>query len=213
VEFDVAATSAQNSATARGDSANTAPGSCTDAGTVCSPLPNPNGVATCSASPTNSITIGKACGVPQDFIATGNPASAIPGTQLTNQSGLAAVVVNFSGTIDNTGQTALTGVTVTDNPSTTVTVNWPGTPGTIQPGTTVTYTGSYSPSGSAILGDGTTTGRYQFKDLIKVTGATATLGSSPGHEATCMGTFNTDAQACSDATCGICPGGANCSGN
>jgi hypothetical protein len=205
VEFDVAATSAQNSASARGSSSSSAPGACTAGGTVCSPT---DGLASCSADVTNTITISKSCGVP-----TGFPNAVLPGTQLTSQGGFAAVVVNFSGVIDNTGQTPLTGVTLTDSPAATLTVAWPGTPGTIPAGTSVNYSGTYSPAGSAILGDGTTTGRYQFMDQIKVTGATASLGSNPGHPTACVGTFNSDAQACGTATCGICPFGSNCSGN
>jgi hypothetical protein len=207
VEFDVAATSAQNTASARGSSSSSPPGACTASGTVCT---TQDGLASCSASPTNSITISKVCGVP-----TATP--AVPGTQLISMSGLAAVQVNFSGVIDNTGDTPLTGITVTDNPSTTVTVTWPDPtkPGTLPAGSTATYTGSYIPTGTAIIGDGTTAGRYHFNDDIKVTKATATLGSSPGHDTSCITTFENDAQACHMASCNICPGTPTglCGGN
>jgi hypothetical protein len=137
----------------------------------------------------------------------------LPGTQLVTQSGLAAVRVNFSGVITNTGQTPLTGVTLTDNPSATLTVDWPGTVGAIPVGGTVKYSGNYLPSGVTAGDLGGTAGRYSFADAIKVTGATATLGTNPGHDATCLGTFNSDAQACGGASCNICPAGATCAGN
>ncbi|HEY6838839.1 MAG TPA: hypothetical protein VI389_08865, partial [Geobacteraceae bacterium] len=55
---------------------------------------------------------------------------------------------------------------------------------------------------------GSSVGRYSFAETIKVTGATATLGTSPGHESICTGTFLTDAQACASATCSVCPPGS-----
>lgn len=173
--------------------------------------------ATCSASPNNSITVSKNCGVPAGHLGAGNPATALPGTQLVTQSSLAAVQVNFSGQVCNTGQTPLTGVTLNDNPSVTITVAWPGATGTLaaagQTGACAKYSGSYLPSGATGLG--LVAGRYSFSDEIKVTGATATLGSSPGHDASCVSPFATDAQACGGASCNICPGtpGGLCGGN
>ncbi len=168
--------------------------------------------ATCIATPSNSITISKNCGVPVTY-----PNAVLPGTQLVTQSSLAAVQVNFSGDVCNTGQTPLTGVTLTDNPSASLTVAWPAVSGELaaagQPGACAKYSGNYLPSG-VTLGDlGGAAGRYSFADQIKVTGATATLGTSPGHDASCVSPFTSDAQACGGATCNICPAGATCSGN
>ncbi len=172
--------------------------------------------ATCTASPTNSVQIFKNCGVPAGHLGAGDPPSALPGTQLVTESGLAAVQVNFSGQVCNTGQTPLTGVTLTDSPSATLTIDWPGAQGALaaagQTGACAKYAGDYLPSG-VTLGDlGGAAGRYSFTDVIKVTGATATLGTDPGHDATCVGPFLTDAQACGEATCNICPGSATCAG-
>ncbi len=168
--------------------------------------------ASCTASPTNTITITKQCGVPSS--PAGYPNAPLPGTQLVTDSNLAAVQVNFSGDICNTGQTTLTGITLTDNPSAdSLTVNWPGTSGTLSPSACAKYSGNYMPSGVTAGDLGSAAGRYSFADSIKVTGATAALGTSPGHDASCVGTFNTDAQACGGASCNICPAGATCSGN
>jgi uncharacterized repeat protein (TIGR01451 family) len=173
--------------------------------------------ATCAASPTNSVQIFKNCGVPADHLGEGDPASDLPGTQLVTQSGLACVQVNFSGMVCNTGQTPLTGVTLTDDPSATLNIAWPGTPGTLaaagQPGACANYAGDYLPSGVTPGDLGGAAGRYSFSDEIKVTGATATLGQSPGHDETCVSSFASDAQACGGTTCNICPAGATCSGN
>src|SRR5262249_5820131 len=162
----------------------------------------------CSTEPTNTITITKACGVPIGF-----PNATLPGTQLVTQSGLAAVQVNFSGTIKNTGQTPLTGITLTDNPTANVTVAWPGSPGTLAPGGEAKYSGNYLPSGVTAGDLGGAAGRDSFADEIKVTGAKATLGPDPLHDTTCTSTFTSNAQACGAATCNICPAGATCSGN
>ena len=167
--------------------------------------------ATCSALPTNSITITKNCGVP-----TGYPNAVLPGTQLITDSGLAAVQVNFSGDVCNTGETPLTGVTLTNNPAATITVSWPGIPGALaaagQSGACAKYSGNYLPSGVTLSDLGGAAGRYSFADEIKVTDATATLGPSPGHETGCVSSFASDAQACAGATCNICPASASCSG-
>jgi hypothetical protein len=201
VEFDSTALTVANSATVRASASSGSPGACTDAATVCSSSSGDS----CSTQPNNSITITKNCGVP-----AGYPGATLPGTQLVTANGLAAVQVNFSGDICNTGQTPLSGVTLTDSPAATFS---PSTIGTINPGTCVKYSGNYKPGGVAAGDLGGASGRYSFMDNIKVTGATATLGTSPGHEATCTGTFNSDAQACATATCNICPAGATCAGN
>ena len=209
VEFDTTSLNVQNSSSARGSASASNPGACTDSATVCTTT---DGLDSCSTQPTNSVTINKNCGVPATY-----PNAVLPGTQLVTQSGLAAVQVNFSGLVCNTGQTPLTGVTLTDNPAATLTVAWPATAGTLaaggQAGDCAKYSGHYLPSG-VTLGDlGGAAGRYSFADEIKVTGATATLGTSPGHDATCTSIFGANAQACGGATCNICPAGATCSGN
>lgn len=199
VQFDVAATSAANSAFAKGATTNVVPGNCGDVGTVCS---DSSAIVTCTASPTNTITISKMCGVP-----TGFPNAVLPETQLVTASGLAAVRVNFSGVIENTGQTQLSGITLADNPSATINVAWPGSAGVLEPGATANYSGYYMPSGVTLDDLGSTPGRYAFVDEIKLTGATAFLGDSPGAESTCTSVFTTGAQACDTASCLMCPEG------
>jgi hypothetical protein len=204
VEFDSTSLSPQNNVIAAGSVSGGSVGSCTTAGTICSDPAS----AQCTANPSNSITITKTCGVP-----AGYPNAVLPGTQLVTLSGLAAVQVNFSGDVCNTGQTALTGVTLTDNPVANLTVAWPGSVGSLGVAACAKYSGNYLPSGVTAGDLGGAAGRYGFSDEIKVTGATAALGTSPGHEATCVSGFASDAQACGGRTCNICPSGATCSGN
>jgi len=62
-------------------------------------------------------------------------------------------------------------------------------------GECTTYSGNYKAERRVTAGDlGGAAGRYSFMDEIKVTGATAGLGSNPGHDATCITTFGSDAQ-------------------
>lgn len=205
VEFDSTSLSAQNSASARGSASNSTPGLCTDAATVCTTT---DGLDTCSTAPTNSVTVTKVCGVP-----SGYPNAVLPGTQLVTSGGLAVVQVNFSGQVCNGGDTPLSNVTLTDNPNATIS---PSTIPTLaakgQVGECVNYSGSYKPSGVTFGDLGGAAGRYSFSDEIKVTGATAALGQSPGPDGTCTSPFTTGAQACGGASCNICPAG-KCGGN
>lgn len=211
VEFDNTSTNVQNSMIAKGSvSSLTDPGTCTTSGTVCSASASDS----CSANPTNSITVSKACGIPSGY-PNNSSQDPIPGTQLVSSGGLAAVQVNFSGTIMNSGQTTLKNITLADNPTTSI-VYPAGFTGTLAPGDSVKYSGSYLPAGTSIPQNnllGGAAGRYAFNDEVKLTGATASLGSSPGADATCVSTFATGAQACAAATCNICPAGSSCAGN
>lgn len=203
VEFDSTSTNVQNSATVRADiDANTSPGSCSTSGTVCATA---GAQDSCSTAPSNSITVSKSCGVP-----TGFPNAVLPGTQLVTAGGFAAVQVNFSGQICNSGQTQLSGMTLTDNPGATFTL---ASSGPLAPGGCVKYSGSYKPTGVTLNDLGSSPGRYSFADEVKVTGATAAIGASPGHDGNCTSGFASNAQACASATCNICPAGAQCSGN
>jgi hypothetical protein len=196
VVFDATSTSVTNDASARAAAADGAsPAACTDGGTVCT---SKDGMDTCTAKPQGMIQITKSCGGPVN--------SGIPGTQLVTSSGLAAVQVNFHGSISNNGVIELTGVTLTDNPSATITVNWPGAAGTIPPNTSVSFSGHYLPSGVTAGDLGIVMGRYAFSDEIKVTGAKAVLGTDPGADGTCVSPFTSGAQACASASCHMCPG-------
>jgi len=200
VEFDSTSLSPQNNVFARGSVNSTR---------VDSDPAN----ATCTATPANSITISKNCGVPETY-----PNAVLPGTQLVTNSGLAAVRVNFSGLVCNTGQTPLSGVTLTDNTAApaNLTVAWPGATGDLaaagQSGACAKYSGYYLPSGVTAGDLGGAAGRYSFADEIKVTGATATFGDDPGSDPTCLSVFSINAQACGGATCNICPASATCDG-
>lgn len=207
VEFDSTSLNVQNNGYAEGAAGGSSPGACTDSGTVCS---DPPLLASCSTSPTNSIIITKSCAVP-----TGYPNAILPGTQLTTLSGHAVVQVNFSGEVCNTGDTPLTGVTLTDSPGATISpLAIPTLAAAGQTGACVKYSGNYLPSGVGPSDLGAAAGRYSFADEIKVTGAVAGLGStSPGADGTCLSAFTTGAQACAAATCNICPAGATCQGN
>jgi hypothetical protein len=115
--------------------------------------------------------------------------------------------VNFSGTITNNGDTALSGITVTDVPGAAISIAWPGAAGTLNPGDQATYSGTYVPS-SISTGNGTGAGRYGFTDNIFITGAKASLGSDPPASSTCTSISGAPAgaQSCNAKTCNICFG-------
>jgi uncharacterized repeat protein (TIGR01451 family) len=52
--------------------------------------------------------------------------------------------INYNITVTNTGNVTLTGVSVTDPIIVTLAPNWPGTAGTLLPGQSATFTGSYT---------------------------------------------------------------------
>lgn len=193
LDFDLTAPSVQNRASAMGAiAANANPTACGDVGTVCSPVTE---WATCSFTAPTTITVTKACGIPKGY--PGAPLASIPGTTLENGTGEVAVRVNFSGEVCNTGQIPLSGFSLTDSPSATITT----LPATLNAGECTQYSGTYKPT--TFAGDGVTAGRYNFTDNIKVTGATGTLGSPPAPASGCT---DSDAQACAVKTCNICPG-------
>ncbi len=198
ISFDSNLVSAQNKASARASTKNTNPGACSSPDTVCT-VTGEEGVATCTTTPTNSLTVTKNCGVPKDHLGVND---ARPGTQLVTAAGYAVVQVNFSGEVCNTGETALTGITLTDSPAADRIVL---VDNSLAPNECAKYAGSYRPSGVDPLDLGEVGGRYSFSDTIKVTGATATFGGDPvPEEGTCTGEFLSDAQACASATCAIC---------
>jgi len=211
VDLSSTSTSPTNNAYAFGKISGS-PVTCQDSGAVCSS----GAQATCSASANNDINVSKSCGVPQDFLATGNPAVSIPGTVLVTSNSLAAVKVNFSGTITNNGQAQLSNVTISDSPANaTLSVVWPGTAGVLAPGQSAKYTGSYLPSGVTLGDVGSVNGRYLFSDEVKITGATPAIGNPLAADASCVSTFSTGAQACASPVngCNICDGGHTCAGN
>ena len=204
VSFDLGSLSASNSAIAAASiNSGTQPGACSAAGTVCSSSDGDS----CSGSVSNTVTITKSCGIPVNFLGTNNPATALQGTQLFESGSEVAVKVNFSGTITNSGDTTLTGITVTDVPSANLSFAWPGATGTLAPGATANYSGTYTPS-KISAGNGSGAGRYGFSDEIFVSGAKAALGNDPAASGTCTSITGSPAgaQSCDGKTCNICFG-------
>jgi hypothetical protein len=209
VSLDLGSLSASNSAKiAAATVANTSPGACTAAGTVCSTSSGDQ----CSGSVSNTVTITKNCGIPSGYPnpdGSGTLTSAVQGTQLFNAPGGGVDPrVNFSGTITNSGDSTLSSIAVTDVPGATISIAWPtATSGQLAPGASATYSGTYVPS-SISSGNGTTAGRYGFADNIFVTGAKAALGDNPAAKTSCTGITGAPAgaQSCDGKTCNICFG-------
>lgn len=133
--------------------------------------------ATCPVVPTNpALTVTKVCS-----------------TDLTTVNNLFAVQVTFSGTVCNTGDIPLTGVTVTNDKAGTVPASF--NIGNLAVGAcNVAYgPGTYFPT-TGTPGPG----RYQFSDQVTATG-TPSIGLCGGN-ATCVATAM--------ATCLLCPGGS-----
>jgi hypothetical protein len=152
--------------------------------------------ATCSLSPSTALTVVKHC--------------TAPGPGLSCSSSGCVVQVPFNAQVCNTGSVKVTGISLTDSPSATISNNGfalnPGqcTGGTGNP---VNPSGTYQPTTSA--GDGSTNGRYTFSDTISITSATpaitGALSTIPtGHA--CAGTYG-----CAPVSCPLCSSG-DCSG-
>ena len=155
------------------DATNTATAQGTTAGGVVITSPAPAATAECQTPVASSVTITKACNA-----------------TLVSQSNQVVVEVFLSADVTNNGNSQLTNVTLADDPAATITPN----NFTLNPGQTQHVTGSYFPSGPA-------PGSCNFSDVIRVTGATATLGSPPQPATGCPS--STDL-ACAPATCPLC---------
>ena len=126
------------------------------------------------------------------------------GATLVARDGVVQVEVFYTAQVCNTttpgSGTQLTNITLLDTDGAGVNdTPSPSTISSLNPGqcTTVgSITGSYLPSTID-----STTGRYGFSDTIRVTGATATLGSPPAPVVGCPGAKDL---ACSPVTCPIC---------
>jgi hypothetical protein len=141
--------------------------------------------ASCQGSVNSSIKITKNC---------------VPGTKLVASGGKVVVQVGVSGTVTNNGNTKLSGITLADNPATTVTLG----SSTLNPGASTTWSASYQPAAIS-SGNGTIPGRYFFDDTIRVTAATPALGPPLSPVAGCP---NPADLACAGADCPICPPGS-----
>jgi hypothetical protein len=154
----------------------------------------PAGTAECHASPSSSVTIEKHC----DQAANGGDGGA---TLVDNGSNV-VVKVFYKAKVCNTGTSQLTNINLADdhgNPLTHDTPS-PGVISSLGPGACDdTIRGSYFPN--SIDSTPFVSGRFLFTDTIRVTSATATLGSNPTPAVGCP--VGTDL-ACAPQTCPIC---------
>jgi hypothetical protein len=143
--------------------------------------------APCKTTVSSQIRISKEC---------------LPGTTLVDIGDKVVVQVGVSGQVCNDGQTKLTGITLANDPATTVNL----TSSTLNPGACTSWSASYQPADIS-SGDGTIPGRFFFDDVIRVTDATPALGDPipPPAPGVCPGSADL---ACSGASCAICPPGS-----
>ena len=133
--------------------------------------------ASCVGSVNSSIAITKSC---------------IPGASLLDIGNNVVVQVGVSGTVTNNGNTRLTGITLADNPTATISL----TSSTLDPGQSTTWSATYQPAD--VPGDGT----CNFADTIRVTAATPALGPPLSPVAGCP---DPNDLACAGAACRLCP--------
>ena len=155
--------------------------------------------ATCSISPSTSVSVVKSC--------------VAPGPSLACSGSGCLVQVPVMAHVCNLGPIRVTNVTLSDNP----TANFPSI-AILDPAGTVDannapldcadVTSSYQPTAFDPTSDGATNGRYTFTDTISITSATPALGPPIG---AAMGCTN-GALACSSVSCPLCSGG-ECTAN
>jgi hypothetical protein len=154
---------------------------------------NSNPITLCSDS---GGTAHAACGswpTPIDASVCKPPAAGLSITKnctvaVVPVSGRLEIEVDFSGTVSNTGTVQVSNITVTDDPSTTVTV----VSSTLNPGASTTYSGSYFPSACTVPANG---GRCAFTDSVVAQGSGG-LGAGAVNSGTPV-----------SATCLLCPAG------
>jgi hypothetical protein len=161
---------------------------------------SPSQSASCSISPSSSVSILKSC--------------VAPGPGLTCSAGSGCVVnVPIKAHVCNLGPVQLTSVGISDDPSatlssTSIPVLDPA--GTVKNGVAtdcVDVTGTYTPTAVDISSDGATNGRFSFTDTISVTSATPALGPAISAAQGCKN----GALACSAVSCKMCNAG-ECTG-
>jgi hypothetical protein len=132
----------------------------------------------CQGAVNSSIAITKDC---------------IPGASLLDIGSQLVVQVGVSGTVTNNGNTSLSGITLADIPSATITFDGV-TP--LAPGGTRNWSATYQPAAVDSLAP------CNFADTIRVTAATPAIGPSPSPVAGCP---NPNDLACAGASCPLCP--------
>jgi hypothetical protein len=146
---------------------------------------SPAATATCSTSVSSSVTIKKACDADNG------------GATLFDAGNVVEAKVFFKYQVCNTGSSQLTSITVVDDWGSPLQHTSLPSITTLGPGAcSSVLTGNYIPNSID-----STTGRYGFTDTVRVTGATATLGSNPTPAVGCP--ISTDL-ACDAITCPIC---------
>jgi hypothetical protein len=125
----------------------------------------------------------------------------VPGTTLVDIGANVVVQVGVSGQVTNNGNTSLSGITLADNPTATITFD-SSTP--LAPGQSRNWSATYRPAAIS-SGDGTIPGRYFFDDTIRVTAATPALGDPLPFAVGCPDAHDL---ACDTVSCAICPPGS-----
>jgi len=143
-----------------------------------------DGTAECKASPSSSVTIEKHCDADAG------------GATLVDAGSVVDVKVFYTAKVCNTGQSQLTSINLSDDWGSPLQHDTPNSIASLAPGACTTIKSSYTPNSID-----SSTGRYGFTDTIRVTSATASLGSNPTPAVGCP--TATDL-ACSAVTCPIC---------
>jgi len=163
---------------------------------------------TCTADVSGVIGIVKACDT--------NKGGAILTTTGCASSSDVCVEVFFTATVSNSGNEALTSITLADVPSATFddgaysttlknTANVSnGVIDSLKAGDSVVLTGHYFPSS---ISQQDVPGRFLFKDTVEITAATGSLGKDPGPAPAAASCPNSSDLACSPVSCPICPTG------
>src|SRR5438093_4222075 len=164
-----------NTATAQGTTAG---------GTIINSTP-PAATAECTTPVSSTISITKQCDAWKG------------GAKLVSQNGQLVAEVFYAAQVCNTGNSQLTNITLADDHDGNHDSPNPSTIASLAPGACTAagaITGSYFP-------DRVDSGSCSFSDIIRVTGATAALGSNPPAAVGCPS--STDL-ACAPVTCPMC---------
>jgi hypothetical protein len=140
--------------------------------------------AECKVSPSSSISVTKHCDADAG------------GATLFDAGSVVEVKVFYVAHVCNGGTSQLTSISLQDDWGNPVQHDSPSSIASLAPGACTDVKSSYVPNSID-----SSSGRYGFTDTIRVTSATATLGSNPSPAASCPA--STDL-ACAAVTCPIC---------
>jgi len=148
--------------------------------------------AECTASVSSGVSVTKQCDADNG------------GATLVERNGLVQVKVFVKGQVCNEGTTALSGVTLADTPSATISLVSSSLAPKGQTGDCANYTANYFPSTISSSG---VAGRFLFSDTISVTSATPALGPPLSPAPAAAACPNATDLACKPVSCPICPAG------